>query len=474
MNVETSDAHKDLSKTEIRWSQDYVRKTMSAFRNFINPFDQTMDKSQLYSISSGAPVPDDTTQDLLNAERYGEKARAQFLQERLKTGEKFFEPIKRQNLKTMADVQRKVKLTSSASKVVEYRHTGNIVTHLLVKPQECKLDMAELMKYCLTPVPYCIGTADNYLAKTNKAQSFTCITKGLSDEQIPSADVLTIEDGNALFYYMKGIPGNFEEICEKLFSMIGAHGDVSTDMYKPDSIKALERKRRGISEKRIVKGPKTRKPHEWKKFLCNDDNKEQLIDLMQKCWPKLVTNRKVILVNKGVAFLLGDGNDEAGEIYELRSNQEETDSRVVLYCKYASDNGYSYVRVKSPDSDIFWIHHARKFDITILFDTGHGNKKRLLNITALAHHYSEQMCEALLALHAFSGCDTVSSFKGIGKVKPLKLLLKSPLYCETLKKLGNEWEISEDLVHELEKFTCAMYGKAKFDSVDELRQKIMV
>ena len=88
MNVETSDAHKDLSKTEIRWSQDYVRKTMSAFRNFINPFDQTMDKSQLYNISSGAPVPDDITQDLLNAERYGEKARAQFLQERLKTGEK--------------------------------------------------------------------------------------------------------------------------------------------------------------------------------------------------------------------------------------------------------------------------------------------------------------------------------------------------------------------------------------------------
>ena len=35
--------------------------------------------------------------------------------------------------------------------------------------------------------------------------------------------------------------------------MIGTHRDVlvSTDMYKPDSIKALERKRRGISEKLI-------------------------------------------------------------------------------------------------------------------------------------------------------------------------------------------------------------------------------
>ena len=64
-----------------------------------------------------------------------------------------------------------------------------------------------------------------------------------------------------------------------------------------------------------------------------------------------------------------------------------------------------YARVRSPDSDIFWIllYHARKIDITILFDTGHGNKKRLINITNLSKHDTEQMCEAMLVLHAFTG-----------------------------------------------------------------------
>ena len=83
----------------------------------------------------------------------------------------------------------------------------------------------------------------------------------------------------------------------------------------------------------------------------------------------------------------------------MRSDQEETDSRVVLYCIYAAEQGYQYARVRSPDSDIFWIllYHAREIDITILFDTGHGNKKCLINITNLSKHYTEQMCEAMLA-----------------------------------------------------------------------------
>ena len=36
------------------------------------------------------------------------------------------------------------------------------------------------------------------------------------------------------------------------------------------------------------------------------------------------------------------------EVPELQSSQDETDTRVVLYCNYAADNGYNYVKVRSP------------------------------------------------------------------------------------------------------------------------------
>ena len=75
----------------------------------------------------------------------------------------------------------------------------------------------------------------------------------------------------------------------------------------------------------------------------------------------------------------------------------------------------------------------------------------------------------LLSLHAYTGCDTVSAFKGKGKLKPLKALQLYPRFIETLAKLGKSWSMDKDLLDEIEAFTCAMYGRPKFLHVDDLR-----
>ena len=224
--------------------------------------------------------------------------------------------------------------------------------------------------------------------------------------------------------------------------MTKMYGDVvvNTDMYSKNYVKALERKRRGITEKLLVKGANTKKTYDRKTFLSNEENKEQLIGLMHTCWSELAPDdRSVILIKNGETFNIGQEENIPG----FKSNQEETDSRVVLYCIYAAEQEYQYARVRSPDSDIFWIllYHTRKIDIIILFHTGHGNKRRLINITNISKHYTDEMCEAMLALHAFTGCDSVSSFRGIGKAKPLKLLLKSLAHCNALNHLGDSWNV---------------------------------
>ena len=98
-------------------------------------------------------------------------------------------------------------------------------------------------------------------------------------------------------------------------------------------------------------------------------------------------------------------------------------------------------------------------------------QKRLINITELGSHFSETLCNALLGLHSFSGCDTVSAFKGKGKVKPMKLVLKNPEYSQILSQLGEQWDVSEELLTGLQKFVCAIYGgkKSKITNVDELQ-----
>ena len=137
------------------------------------------------------------------------------------------------------------------------------------------------------------------------------------------------------------------------------------------------------------------------------------------------------------------------EILKLESDQEETDTKVVLYFFYASDEEYSYVGVKSPDSDIFFILLYYASNITLLFDTGSRSKRRLLNISQLAYDFTPLYCDALLSLHAFSRCDTTSAFKGIGKVKPTKLLQKKPRYQIVFQNLGKSSDVSEDFFLQL-------------------------
>ena len=214
--------------------------------------------------------------------------------------------------------------------------------------------------------------------------------------------------------------------------------------------------------------------------MANNENKVQFINLLSKAWghqsyASKLQGRKVILISEGVAYELtsGDGTTmNKIEIESLRSTQEETDSRVVLYCKYGKENGYQYIRIKSPDSDVFFIllHYALKFDDSvILFDTGTGNKQRIINITELADGYTQSHCTALMCLHAYTGCDSTSAFKGLGKIKPLKILPKNPKFAATLTRLGESWEVPDDLVDELEEFTCSMYGRARARKVNELR-----
>jgi len=59
-------------------------------------------------------------------------------------------------------------------------------------------------------------------------------------------------------------------------------------------------------------------------------------------------------------------------------------------------------------------------------------------------------------MHAYHGCDTTSAFRCIGKLKPVKALLQQPKYIPKLLKLGNDWDISEELMDDLDSFTCSM------------------
>ena len=74
--------------------------------------------------------------------------------------------------------------------------------------------------------------------------------------------------------------------------------------------------------------------------------------LLLKVWSsdnfgKKLQNKTVIFTCEEKAYLLKDNGASVimTEIPKLESDQEETDTRVDLYCFYAADEEYNYVRV---------------------------------------------------------------------------------------------------------------------------------
>ena len=143
----------------------------------------------------------------------------------------------------------------------------------------------------------------------------------------------------------------------------------------------------------------------------------------------------------------------------MNSNQEETDTRVVLYLHHAVSLGYRKAVVRTPDTDIFFIllYHAHTIDLTIYLDTGSGKHRQLINISELAESLGEEYCSTLLGYYVFSGEDCTSAFKGKGKVAPLKKLQKFPRLHKGFQQLGLNWNVGLDVIKQLEQFTCLMY-----------------
>lgn len=117
--------HRELERAEIKKFEEAVKRTISAIRNFTNPF-SLVDKDHLYSLASGAPASPEVEFDVLRAEAAGKEAKKVFIRDRFVNGcseALFFEPIKKQKLKTMEAANKTVKLTASQGKVSNPIHT---------------------------------------------------------------------------------------------------------------------------------------------------------------------------------------------------------------------------------------------------------------------------------------------------------------------------------------------------------------
>ena len=149
------DSHKSLlTANKVRSARD-VEKLNTAINHFVDPFSDTSDHYQLYSLASGKSASSAISNDLLHFVSRVQEAANEFIKTRLINF----------TLNFQAPME---KLKLSAFTLIKAEK--NVFCQLLLASQKNNASLDKVLEYSLGPVPWALATADGCIARTNKAQ----------------------------------------------------------------------------------------------------------------------------------------------------------------------------------------------------------------------------------------------------------------------------------------------------------------
>jgi len=99
-------------------------------------------------------------------------------------------------------------------------------------------------------------------------------------------------------------------------------------------------------------------------------------------------------------------------------DHEEADTRLFLHALHCAQSGHRKVLIRSVQTDVVVLAIAKFHDLSLEeLWVAYGTKKhyKLILAHAIADSLGEEKARAFPFFHAFSGCDTLSSFSSIGK-----------------------------------------------------------
>ena len=131
--------------------------------------------------------------------------------------------------------------------------------------------------------------------------------------------------------------------------------------------------------------------------------------------------------------------------------------------------------IATEDTDVFilCLAFSKKISSNLYMKCSTQNRTRYLDITRLVSAIGDGVCQALVGLHTFTGCDSVSAFAGRGKLGALKKLKRDQNYQRAFGELGKSWDLSTVLFQDLQQFTCEMYAPSSNTAqVNKLRYEL--
>ena len=352
-----------------------------------------------------------------------------------------------------------------------------------------ELNMKDVLCHPLGPIPWALANEDSSIRRTEKSRLMNKIKANTLPVETLPEKLACIIDGMSIVHKINVKDCTFSEISTSVLRVALNEGlnsqriDIVFDVYNQISIKDAERGQRGLGTgikfNIIVPG---HKPKNWRSFLSEGDNKTKFIEFLLADW---TTEQKRELIPEGKELFVTlcekcwkiTREEEAIEIETLKTSQEEADTHIVLHAKHAYEYGYQVVLIVSDDTDVFILLISFSTQIGANLFQKFKSKARTYYqpISIIVQTLGDEACRALLGFHAFTGCDSVSSFLGRGKTDPFGKMCGDPAFLDAFSQLGQNWDVPHKLFQTLQQFTCSIYmPTSKTKSVNQLRYEMFI
>ena len=419
---------------------------------------------------------------MLNARSLGVSQIDSFVDERLimtedgSTKVKFHAPMKKNQPETFKALYKPVKVKDEHMKVAKMDRQ---VMQRLIAAYEAgrSVDLSNVLKYKLVPVPLSLTEMDGSLRTGNKAVLMNLLTKNIQERQelqVDRSSTQLIIDGQAMVVSL-GKPADartFGDLADNFIKCLTFYSktyhriDVTFDRYVPGSVKGATRKRRtGTCRpiRRVIEGRLVPLPKNWNNFLALSENKSLSKEIIRQGIP----HTEVVVAGGFDDETEVQSTNSWTDVTLLKAAHEEADTRIVLHAMHSS---CETVVVSVRDTDVFLmlVYHFDKMQCKNLWMmAGTSKVRRIIPIHEVYRSMSSEVLASLLAFHAISGCDTTSYIRGHTKQTMWNTYSGNPTLLQHLGK----GPLTQETITSAEQFFCKVY-KANGDSVDEARRQL--
>ena len=476
------DHHEVQRSFQVSFFKD-VKSLVAAMEDLGNPFlEESEDLIVLDTKEIAGPA---AVTSLRQMEALGREQCNTFTTERLVNRKKsLYDPIKRNKVTLFNSPPPKAQ-SKAAQQLSSMKSDCSLFARLYISCQTRDGDLDEFFKHENQGSPPSLSHGDKLRLPKKKSELSECLQANTTPQtEVPSAIDVTIIDGAAVVNMVKpGAEKTFSGYAEESFlPYIKAQlrhvkrVDVVWDEYVENSLKATTRSDRGTGVRRRV-AANYQLPRNWKDFLRVDENKRELFKFLAECIASLEVEKQVISTY-GKQVLSTLPRDDTSSLAPC--THEEADTRMLLHVQDAVQQGHKKILLRTVDTDVlvltvavlYQLREHEQLDLWVAFGT--GTHLRYIAAHEISRKLGSQVSKALPVFHAFTGCDTVSSFGGRGKKTALEAWKSYPEVTTAFLTLAhNPSEVSNRCMEHLERFVVLLYDRTSGKTaVNEARKQM--